>query len=257
MKVAIIADIHGNSIALNNVLNDIQSQGGVDETWFLGDYAAIGFDPIGVLESITSLPNTRFLRGNTDRYVESGDMPWPEIADIKKEPELAQLHIQVARSFSWTTGAVGATGWLPWFRELKLDFRVNLLDGSKVLAVHASPGTDDGMGININTSYHELRQLVSDAGANLIFVAHTHIPFDRSVQGIRVVNPGSVSNPFPPDLRASYGLLEVDKSGHTITHRRVDYDRNAVVKAMSGLNHPSAEYVKKFMSGNVRKDWMK
>jgi diadenosine tetraphosphatase ApaH/serine/threonine PP2A family protein phosphatase len=184
-------------------------------------------------------------------------MPWPEIVDNKKYPKIAKLQRQLTRSFSWSTGAVRATGWLHWFRELKLDFRINLPDGSKVLAVHAAPGTDDGMGININTSDHELWQLVSDADANLIFVGHTPIPFDRSVQGIRVENPGSVSNPFPPDQRASYVMLEADKSGHTITHRRADYDRNAVVKAISAVNHPSAEYVKEFMGGKVRKDWMK
>ncbi|MEN8172804.1 MAG: metallophosphoesterase, partial [Chloroflexota bacterium] len=186
MKAAIIADIHGNSIALQNVLDDIQSLGNVDEYWFLGDYAAIGFDPLGVLESISSLPNTRFLRGNTDRYIDTGEMPWPEFADIKKDPALTELHIHVARSFAWTTGAVGAAGWLPWFKELRLDFHVCLPDGTKVLGVHAAPGTDDGMGININTSDEELRQLISDTDADIIFVGHTHIPFDRSVQEIRV-----------------------------------------------------------------------
>lgn len=44
MRVVILADIHGNSIALNKVLEDIQSVGGVDEYWFLGDFAAIGHD---------------------------------------------------------------------------------------------------------------------------------------------------------------------------------------------------------------------
>jgi len=257
MKAALLADIHGNTIALDNVLEDIQSIGGVDEYWFLGDYAAIGFDPIGVLERISNLPYTRFLRGNTDRYVDTGKMPWPEYADIEKDPELAQLHIQVARSFAWTIGAVGATGWLDWFREIPLDMRINLPDGTRMLAVHAAPGTDDGMGISINTSDEELLQLVSGSDATLVLVGHTHIPFDRSVKEIRVVNPGSVSNPFPPDLRASYAILEVDESGYAIDHRRVDYDRNAVVKAVQEVNHPSAEYILEFMKGEVKKDWMK
>ena len=133
---------------------------------------------------------------------------------------------------------------------------INLPDGTRMLAVHAAPGTDDGMGISINTSDEELLQLVSGADAQLVLVGHTHIPFDRSVKEIRVVNPGSVSNPFPPDLRASYAILEGDESGYTIEHRRVDYDRNAVVKAVQEVNHPSAEYVFKLMKGEVRKDWM-
>ncbi len=256
MKVALLADIHGNSIALNNVIEDIQSIGGIDEYWFLGDYVAIGFDPVGILERISNLPNARFIRGNTDTYITTGELPWPKFADIDKDPALTQLHIHVARSFAWTTGAVGATGWLNWFRELSLDMSIDLPDGSRVLAVHAAPGTDDGMGISINTSDEELFELVSDVNANLVLVGHTHIPFDRNVKGIRVVNPGSVSNPFPPDLRASYAILEADESGYSIEHRRVDYDRNAVIKATQEVNHPAEEYILKFMKGEVRKDWM-
>ena len=68
MKIAILSDIHGNSIALDAVLADIEHAGGVDGYWLLGDFAAIGPDPVGVLEQIRALPNALFLRGNTDRY---------------------------------------------------------------------------------------------------------------------------------------------------------------------------------------------
>ena len=257
MKVAILADIHGNSIALDKVMEDIQSLGGVDEYWFLGDFVAIGHDPIGVLERITGLSNARYIRGNTDRYIYSGELPWPQFADIKKEPTLAQLHIQVARSFSWTSGAIGASGWLPWFKELTLDMRFILPDGARVLAVHAAPGTDDGMGISLNISDKDLIELASDVEAELVLVGHTHLPFNRTVGNIRVVNPGSVSNPFPPDLRASYVILEADKKGYKINHRRVDYDREAVIKAVQEVNHPAFEYITKFMKGENKKDWMK
>ena len=36
------SDIHGNPIALDAVLADIQDQGGVDSCWVLGDIVAIG-----------------------------------------------------------------------------------------------------------------------------------------------------------------------------------------------------------------------
>ena len=62
MKAAILADIHGNSIALNKVLDDIRFFGGVDEYWLLGDFAAIGHDPVHLVEWLTALPNTRAIR---------------------------------------------------------------------------------------------------------------------------------------------------------------------------------------------------
>ncbi len=52
MKIAIIADIHGNSIALDAVLQDANSLE-PDLYIFLGDYVAIGYNPSGVLTRIT------------------------------------------------------------------------------------------------------------------------------------------------------------------------------------------------------------
>jgi len=257
MKAAILADIHGNSIAMKNVLEDIQSIGGVDEYWFLGDYAAIGHDPIGALEQISNLPGARFIRGNTDRYICTGELPWPQFTDMEKEPALAPLHLNIVRSFSWTTGAVSATGWLSWLKKLPVDARFTLPDGTKVLAVHAAPGTDDGTGIDLNISDNDLLELVSDVKVDLVLVGHTHLPLDRTVANIRVVNPGSISNPFPPDLRASYVILQADQNGYEINHRQVDYDREAVIKAVQDVNHPALEYITRFMKGENKKDWMK
>ncbi len=77
MKNALLSDIHGNSVELDAVLEDIKSQGDVDAYWILGDLVAIGPDPVGVLQRLSILPNARFIRGNTDRYVVTGDRPHP------------------------------------------------------------------------------------------------------------------------------------------------------------------------------------
>jgi predicted phosphodiesterase len=73
MRLAVLSDIHGNPIALDAVLEDVQSTGGADLFLLLGDLVAIGYDPIGVLERIAALPNVRSVQGNTDRYVVTGD----------------------------------------------------------------------------------------------------------------------------------------------------------------------------------------
>ena len=51
MRLAILSDIHGNPLALDAVLADIQSQGEVDAYWVLGDFAALGYDPVTPLET--------------------------------------------------------------------------------------------------------------------------------------------------------------------------------------------------------------
>lgn len=249
LKAAILADIHGNSLALEAVLQAVQEQGGVDEYWVLGDLAALGPDPLGVLERLGRLPRVRLIRGNTDRYLVSGELPGPDLKEALNNLEVLNMKIRLASSFAWTVGAVAPAGWLPWLRELPLEMRLVLPDGTSVLAVHAAPGTDDGDGLHAHSSDQELRRLVAGCAADVLLVGHTHIPFDRWVDAVRVVNPGSVSNPFPPDLRASYAILTSDASGYSVEHYRVDYDRQAVIDAMRRVAHPSEAYITRFMRG--------
>ena len=40
MKIALLADMHGNELALKAVLDHLEAQGGADAHWVLGDYSA-------------------------------------------------------------------------------------------------------------------------------------------------------------------------------------------------------------------------
>ena len=156
MRIALLSDVHGNSIALDAVLADIQAQGGVDAYWVLGDLAALGYDPAGALERLASLPNVCFARGNTDRYVTTGEQPQPAAEEVRDDPRALQVLVEVVGSFAWTKGAVTATGWLDWLGQLQLEQRLVLPDGTRLLGVHAAPGADDGLGIYPTMSDAEL-----------------------------------------------------------------------------------------------------
>lgn len=64
MKTALLGDIHGNAVALDAVLRDATDIE-VDSYVINGDLVAIGHDPVGVLERLTKLPNTVYLRTHT------------------------------------------------------------------------------------------------------------------------------------------------------------------------------------------------
>lgn len=95
----------------------------------------------------------------------------------------------------------------------------------------------------------ELWELFKDCEAGLVFVGHTHQAQDRTVNGVRLINPSSVSNPIAPDLRAGYVLLIADERGYRLEQRRVDYNHEAVVEAMQKIKHPAAELVTQHMRG--------
>jgi len=255
MRLALLSDIHGNSIALQAVLADIQARGGVDAYWILGDLVALGHDPLGVLDQLRKLPETAFTRGNTDRYVVTGEIPGPSPETVQADPKLLPMFMEVTRSFTWTHGAVAAAGRMDWLTALPLDQRLRLPDGSRLLGVHASPGTDDGVGMRPTMSDAELATLLGDCQADLVCVGHTHWPQDRQVKGVRMVNLGSVSNPFPPDLRASYVLLEADERGYRLEPRRVDYDHQIVIEELQRTRHPGADYIVRFMRGQNKPAW--
>ena len=243
MRIALISDIHGNTIALDAVLRDIEANGGTDEHWVLGDIVALGHDPAGALERLTALPHPMFIRGNTDRYVVTGERPPPSEGDVVADPVLVLVIAEVAGSFAWTAGYLAATGWIEWLAALPTEHRRTLPDGTRVLAVHASPLADDGLGIGDCAGDDGLARLLEGCDADLVLGGHTHSPFDRMVGDVRAVNLGSVSNPLAPDLRASYVMIDADEHGYVLEHRRVAYDCEAVIRALEALNHPGRKWL--------------
>jgi predicted phosphodiesterase len=248
MRLAIFSDIHGNPLALDAVLADIQRQGEVNAYWVLGDFAALGYDPVTPLEKVTALSHARFTRGNTDRYVVTQDLlVQPEQA--LQDPALLPEVIEAVRSFSWTRGYLSAAGWLDWLMTLPLEVRLTLPGGTRLLGVHAAPGRDDGPGIQPRHSDDNLQQRLAGCEADLVMVGHTHVPLDRQVGRIHVINLGSVSNPVTPGLQATYVLLDADEQGYRIQVRRVDYDREAVIEAIEHARHPTSSFLIGFMRG--------
>ena len=148
---------------------------------------------------------------------------------------------------------MSAAGLIPWL-DVAADASSarTLPDGTRVLAVHASPRSDDGPGIDPRASDAEQAELLAGCDADIVFAGHTHRAGRPAGRSVRAVNLGSVSNPVPPDLRASYVMLDADADGHRVEHRRVAYDRDAVIDAVERLNHhPGRDWVIKHHRGEV------
>jgi len=247
MKIALLSDIHGNSVALDAVLTDIAEQGGADGYWILGDLVALGPDPVGVLSRLAALPETRYVRGNTDRYVSAGERPFPSPADVLADHSLLPRLVEVERTFTWTHGALAAAGWLPWLAQLPLEFRTTLPDGCRFLGVHASPGRDDGEGFSPKLDDDAWRALAEGCNADLICAGHTHQPLERTIDGIRIINLGAISLSLTPEKRAHYALLNASSDGAVVIRRSVDYDRAKVASMLEEREHPGRSYILKHL----------
>lgn len=257
MRIALLSDIHGNSLALDAVLADIAAQGSINTYWILGDFSSLGYDPVGVLERVTQLPNVFFTRGNHDRYTVTGERPGPTVEQAQANPKLIPFMLAMATNLAWTQGQIQASGWWSWFEQLPLEIRLELPDGTHMLGVHSAPGTDDGPGIIPLFSDDEMRDLLAPASADLVLVGHTHVPLDRTIDKQRVFNLGSVSNPMRDRLEATYALLDADQSGYQIQLRYVDYDREAAIEGLRRVKHPAEELITRMLRGEIRPPWAK
>lgn len=245
MRVAVCSDVHGNLAALDSVLAAAASVA-TDQIWILGDLVAHGPQPAATIQRLMALPNARFVRGNTDRYVLRGQAP-PVVPSSPAERTGAdhELLLEITQSLAWTRGAITAVGAYDWLAALPIEQRIVLPDGTGVLLVHAAPGCDDGSGAQESMTDRDLLEAgFGDCAAELVFVGHTHIPIDRTVAEVRVVNPGSVSLPATAERRAMWILLEADETGYSIQRRFAAYDVDAVLDALDREHYPSPEWLR-------------
>ncbi len=200
--LALLYDIHGNLPALEAVLADAGDAG---ELLLGGDYATAGAWPRETVERLKELENATWIRGNADRW----------LADRHDAP--APIDEIAAR----TAELLGD--------ELVADL-VELPEQTEIgdtLYCHASPLSDmQSFGAEPGPLDNDLLEGVS---AKRVVFGHTHVQFQRTgVNGIDLLNPGSVGMPWDGDHRAAYAVID----GEHVDCRRVEYDWEASVAAV-------------------------
>jgi predicted phosphodiesterase len=260
MKLGVIADVHGNEVALRAVLADAAGRR-VDRWWVLGDLVLLGPRPAEVLGLLRSLPGVEMLGGNTDRYVLTGQQPAPHAtaADAAGDVDLVERYGLVAAGIGWARGALSQAGLVDTLTSLPSQLRLTAPDGTRVLGVHASPSSDDGLGIKPGLTDDQLASLLSGCDADIVVGGHTHRRTDRLIGRTRALNPGSVGIPERPG-EADWLLLEFDDehpddpvSGDAAAvraeHRAVPFDVDAVVRDLRARLQPNAEFLDAILTG--------
>ena len=208
MATGLLYDVHGNLPALEAVLTDARATD-VDHWVLGGDYASFGAWPSEVLELLDALPRTTWLRGNWERWQAADEPDFPDDAGLRASLAAVRSALDPAR--------ISALGALPAMHA----------DRSTIYC-HASPRSDvDPFALEPEPADDErLRGL----DARLVVFGHTHAPLMRDHRGTMLVNPGSVGAPMDGDVRAAWAILHDDGQ---IEHRRVDYDVDAAVHALT------------------------
>lgn len=206
MKIAILSDIHGFSLAFDRVMEDIRNEPGIDQVIIAGDLCVGGPDPRGVLERLWAM-DAVVLQGNTDR-------------------DIGYLYRSSA-SDRYIIDAIGDDG-LAYLRDLRFSWRVSppgTDDPSKdLLVVHANP-FDQDRHVPPDAGDHELRELIGDTKAAVIAFGHLHIAYIRHLSSVTLLDVSAVGNPKDGDLRSKWGLVEwlEEAADWSVGLRYVDY----------------------------------
>lgn len=219
MRLAVLADIHGNAWALEAVLRHARRYS-PDQYVVLGDLLADGPDPLGTLQQLESLDGAPMVRGNTDRYLADLDNLAPPRSEM---PDLVA-------TWRWGLAQIGERG-RQYLARLPTHAWLDTPAG-RVLAAHGIP--DDDEAVVLPSEAGSADPLRRD-GARVALVGHTHAPFVWQPHDLLVINPGSVGLSQGTGWRASYAVLDLSADdGVLVRHKQVEWDVAAFVRAFEG-----------------------
>ncbi|MEI6159306.1 MAG: metallophosphoesterase family protein [Roseococcus sp.] len=244
MRVAVIADVHGNRLALAAVLEAVAAAS-PDLLIELGDavsgplWPAECFDMLAATDAVA-------LRGNHDRWVAKKPLEKLGTTDAFTQVRLsdAQRAALGARPMSWR--------------------------GEGILAMHSLP-EDDLTYLMHESTEHCIRErlpaevsalLPEAAGESLVLSAHTHRAHALLLgDGRLVVNPGSVgqpaytdTTPYPHVMQAGtpharWALLERRGATWRAQFHAIEYDWNAA--AAEAARHGRHDWSRALATGTL------
>ncbi|RWB58932.1 metallophosphoesterase family protein [Mesorhizobium sp.] len=231
MRIAVLADIHGNVLALDAVLDDLERRGGADLIVNLGDCVSGPLWPRETMERLEAL-NLPTVRGNHDRRVAED----PAGADMWPSDRYARERLTAAQ------------------REALFALPLTLEIAPGVVVFHARPDHDekyladaivDGQLVRAPVAAIKRRLKSLDPACRIALCGHSHRnELIRIPGGPVIFNPGSVGCPAydddtPPahvseqgSPYARYGIIELDEARRADRFEAiaVDYDHEAAAK---------------------------
>ncbi|WHX41433.1 metallophosphoesterase family protein [Mesobacillus sp. AQ2] len=227
MRIAFAADIHGNAVALEEVLKDIQ-QRSVDKIIILGDICFRGPEPQRSLNLVRRL-QTSVIKGNADEWLVRGI----------KLGEVAENSLEVMnKEREWTLSNLAKDD-IQYLQCLPESMKLEI-EGIRICAFHATPHSMFEI-VPPDENEENLLKTMMVEEADIYVCAHIHKPYIKFFKGKCIINTGSVGLPFDGDKRASYTIMEVDSNFYQTSIIKVGYDVNNVIKQFNETDYPNKD----------------
>ncbi|HEY9155106.1 MAG TPA: metallophosphoesterase family protein [Opitutaceae bacterium] len=215
MRIAILADIHGNLPALEAVLADV-SREKVDRIFVAGDVVVGSPDSAACWDRVRAL-GCPVLRGNHERYV----------FDLHTERAAPEWHSIRFGPVQYAAAQLGEAR----RREMAaLPITHQFSDIPEILFVHGSSRSDNDL-IFPYTTDEAIAPMFPASAPEWIVRGHNHFSSVRLWEHRKIVTVGSIGLPLDGTPDAQFTILEKRGNGTwRVIHRNVRYDVNATLK---------------------------
>lgn len=233
MRIAIFSDIHGNCLALETVLADIEKFK-IDKLVCLGDAIQGGAQPSETVALLRKLA-CPIVMGNSDDWLLTG----------KTTESLLPLHYEMR---DWSLSKLSEDD-RKFISQFPPTIEIELSKSKRLFCFHGSPKSYDD-NILPTTSDTELQELLGNNQSFIYTGGHVHSQLLRRTGDTFYFRPGSVGRVydrnrmgknFRLDAWAEYAILSEIDSQFSIEFRRVPIDVEKVKKVWLNSGRPDAE----------------
>jgi len=233
MRIGLISDIHGNLFALEAVLTELAGER-LDDLVCLGDVAALGPEPGGVLARLRAL-QCPVVMGNTDAWL------------LGSPPMVANEIDQVLTP--WCVAQLSEAD-LAYIHAFPSTIARPLDAGRTLLCFHGSPRSYDDV-IVATTPDDALDAMLAETHAAILAGGHTHLQMVRRHGDAHLINVGSVGLPGVGPAAAQrnrrvhwaeYAIVEVEGDCLDISLRRTPLDIDQMVARARSSGMPEVDW---------------
>lgn len=226
MRVAVLADIHGNVAAAEAVMEDIERQS-PDFIVAAGDLALRGSHPAETVDLLIEKCDA-MLMGNTDAYLAN-----MYLSGAYREPEHWKTEL-----LAWTRDQLGPER-LKVLAALPFSTRLSPRKGQDLFVCHANPrNLEESIEPTLDETV--IRRMLANVDATAMAFGHLHFPYRRRVGRLVIADVASAGIPRDGDLRPAWGLFTWTPRGWRVQIRRVRYAVRKATQALSARRVPGA-----------------
>ncbi|MED4041216.1 metallophosphoesterase family protein [Niallia taxi] len=244
MKMAVIADVHGNLPALKAVFSALDLRKDIKHIYCLGDMIGIGPYSNEVLHLLFSRKDVSMITGNHDEAVLA----------LAKGEEYPTSHSSVRRHHQWILDRLDRS-FIPHLENLPRRIIQNI-EGHSVLFCHYQfkkdhkdqPISKDPFSSIVSPSKDNLEKLFRNHNEELICFGHHHPTHFFTGKEATYLNPGSLGCNHKP--AAPYAIINFSKKKFEITLQETEYDNEDFLKSYYQLEVPEREFILKVFHGN-------